>query len=147
MKAAVIGMAAGLSLWANAGVADDLKADPRFSESAVGFDLKGDYGNSTLTIVGPGDFHASASARSGAPSIDLRRFGAVEDGTYTYQLTASTNEKVKSRTRLDDGRDARAAVEALKGVATTGTFNVKDGVIVKRVAKPDTAATARDRQD
>jgi len=147
MKAAVIVTAAGLALGlAGAALADDLKADARFSETGVGFDLKGTYSDVTLTVVGPNDFHASAHAKSGAPTLDLRRFGSVEDGTYTYQLTAASDEKVKVRTRLDDGREARGA-EPLKGVATSGTFHVKDGVIVKRAAKPDSAATARDRRD
>ena len=103
----------------------------------VGFDLKGTLSNLTLSIAGPNNFSATAFSKSGAPSIDLRRFGSVEDGTYTYQLTAATDEKVKSRARIDNGRD-QASAEPLKGVSTSGTFNVKDGVIVKRVsAKPN----------
>jgi hypothetical protein len=90
-----------------------------------------------LSIAGPNEFSATSFSKSGAPSIDLRRFGAVEDGTYTYHLTAATDEKVKARTRLDNGRD-QASADPVKSVDTSGTFNVKDGVIVKRVsAKPN----------
>jgi hypothetical protein len=146
MKSAVALLAAGLVAGlASSAVGNDLAAEQRFTETGVAFDLKRQYGNVTLTLAGPNGFYTSASTMSGSPEIDLRRFGPVDDGTYTYHLTASTDEKVKVRTRLDDGRDTRGA-EPLRSVATSGTFQVKDGVIVKRVAKPD-APTGRDRQD
>ena len=114
-------------------LADDLKATERFSGSAVAFDLQGSYSNATLTVSGPNRFHASASAKSGAPSIDLRRVGAVDDGQYTYQLAAATDEKATVRTTLDNGRSgAGASAAPLKGVTASGTFQVKGGAIVKR---------------
>jgi hypothetical protein len=136
MKASACGLIATLALtWSGACLADDLKAEQKFSDTTVGFDLAGQYSNLTLTIAGPNDFHASAFSNSGAPTIDLSRFGAVEDGTYTYQLTAATPERMKSRTRLDDGREAHAARESQKGVAMSGAFRVKDGAIIKLEAK------------
>lgn len=134
MKPAALGLAACLAFGlSSACPADDLSASEQFAGTTVGFELKGGpFTNVTLTISGPNDFHASASSRRGAPSINLRSFGAVEDGSYTYQLTAATNEKLKTRTKLDDGRDPRTTVEPLKGVATSGTFNVRGGEIVKR---------------
>ena len=140
----IIVLAAGLVSFACESLADDLKADQRFSGTVVGFDLKGPYSNLTLTIAGPNGFHAGAAAKSGAPSIDLRGFGAVEDGSYTYHLTASTDEKVKVRTPVDNGRDARAAAEPLKAVDTSGAFRVKDGTIVK--SEPASTTSKRDRQ-
>ena len=132
MKSVALGMAAAVVLaLASAGLADDLKAEQKFSDTTIGFDLTGAYNNVTLSVVGPGDFHATAFSKTGAPSIDLRRSGAVEDGTYTYQLTAATDEKVKVRTRNDNGRDSATAREPQKGVAASGTFQVKDGAIVK----------------
>ena len=129
MKPAAFGLAAGLVLASGAGLAQDLVAEQRFTDTAVGFELKGAVRNVTLTIAGPNSFHASASAPSGAPTIDLRRLGPVEDGTYTYHLTAGLNETVKPRTRLDDGR--AVATDPRKSVAASGTFQVKGGVIVK----------------
>jgi len=132
MKPAAFGLAAGLALGlSSACLADDLTADQRFTETGVAFELKGAVSNVTLTVSGPNGFHASAFSRSGAPAVDLRRFGAVEDGAYTYQLTAATDEKVKTRTPLDDGRDSRTASEPRKGVSTSGTFQVQNGTIVK----------------
>jgi hypothetical protein len=114
----------------NSGLADDLKAEQRFTERSVSFDLKGDYSNVTLTISGPNGFHASAFAKSGTPSLNLRQSGSLEDGAYTYQLTAATNDKAQLRTPLDNGRDPGAA-QPVKGVSTSGTFHVRSGAIVK----------------
>jgi len=115
----------------HAGLAEDLSAEQRFTGSSVGFDLKGDYSNVTLTISGPNGFHASAFAKSGTPSIDLRQSGATQDGTYTYHLTAATNEKIQARTQLDNGRDPQATAQRVKGVSTSGTLHIKNGLIVK----------------
>ena len=62
-----------------------------------------------MTVTGPNGFHASASSKSDVPTIDLRRIGAFDDGTYRYHLTASTDEKVPVRSTLDDGRGGRQA--------------------------------------
>ncbi len=88
-------------------------------------------------MAGPHDFHASAFSKTGAPSLDLSQFGTLEDGTYTYQLTAATDEKLKTKTKLDDGRGV--PTEARKGVAASGTFHVRNGAIVKRdvTARPN----------
>jgi hypothetical protein len=132
MKAAAIGLAAGLAFALPGAVrASDIAADKRFTDTSVGFDLKGTYSNVTLTISGPRDFHASAFARAGAPVIDLRRYGELEDGLYTYQLTAATAERARTRTRLDDGRAASAPIEPLQSAALSGTFRVQNGAIVK----------------
>jgi len=120
-------LAAGLTgpCWAQ-----DLKATQRLSDTQLGFDLSGNYGNYTLSVTGPNGFHATASSKTGTPTIDLRRFGAYDDGTYTYQLTASTDEKVPVRTALNNGRD-KELDSMLKGVSLSGVFHVKDRTIVK----------------
>lgn len=121
-------------------LAEDLKAEAKFADTALGFEVKGDYSNLTLTVAGPHRFHASASARSGGLEMDLRRFGPIEDGVYTYHLTGATREPEKIRTRHDNGRAAGA--EPRRGASTSGTFLVKDGTIVKPVPATD----KRDRQ-
>jgi len=132
-------LAAGLTgdCWAQ-----DLKATQRVSETQIGFDLGGSYGNYTLTIAGPNGFHASATSKTGTPLIDLRRIGKFDDGVYTYQLTASTDETVAVRGALDNGRAGGPTDSMLKGVATSGNFEVKGGTIVKY----DPAATESKRQ-
>ena len=132
MKSAAFGLAACLVVGiAGAGWAQDLKATQRLSDTQIGFDPGGNYSNYTLTVSGPNGFHATASSKTGTPAIDLRRFGAFDDGTYNYQLTASTDEKVPVRTPLDDGRPGGPSDATLKGVSTSGVFHVKGGTIMK----------------
>ena len=134
MKPMTLGLAAILSAGlASVGLADDLRTTERFDKTIVGFEVGGPYRNVTLTITGPNDFDASAFSARGAPSIDLRRFGAVEDGTYAYQLSAASDERATVRSKLDNGR-APGAAAPLKSISASGTFSVKGGVIVARGA-------------
>jgi hypothetical protein len=131
MKSAALGLVACLAAgFPGACLADDLKAEQRFSETQVSFDLKGAYSNLTLTVTGPNGLHAVASSKSGSPMVDLKRLSAIDDGIYRYNLTASTDEKVPERSGLDNGRRARADA-MLKSVSASGLFQVKDGTIVK----------------
>jgi hypothetical protein len=111
-------------------LAQDLKAAQKFTDTEIGFDPGGSYSNYTLTIAGPNGIHASTSSKSGAPSIDLKRLGALDDGAYHYHLTASTDEKIPLRSGLDDGRDSKPT-SMLKGVSVSGHFEIKGGAIVK----------------
>jgi hypothetical protein len=121
-------LAAGISgtCWAQ-----DLKAQQKFTNTEIGFELAGPYSNLTLTIAGPHGIHANATSKSGSPVIDLRKLGAVADGDYSYHLTAATDEKVAVRTGLDDGRDGGPTTSMLKSVSTNGQFQVRGGAIVK----------------
>jgi len=132
MRTAALVLAACLAAASSgACLADDLKATHRLSETQIGFDLGGSYGNYTLTVTGPNGFHAIASSKTGTPAIDLRRIGAFDDGMYNYQLTASSDDKIAVRTALDDGREGGPTRSMLKGVAMSGHFEVKGGTIVK----------------
>jgi hypothetical protein len=111
--------------------AQDLKAQQKFTDTEIGFDITGPYSNLTLTIAGPNGINANASSRSGSPLIDLRKLGTVADGDYNYHLTAATDEKVPDRSGLDNGRDGGPTTSILKSVSTSGHFQVKDGTIVK----------------
>ena len=136
MKPATFYLAASLMAGlSGACLAEDLKAEAKFTDTGLAFEARGDYSNLTLSVAGPHRFHASASARSGGIEMDLRRFGQLEDGTYTYHLTGATRETEKVRTPLDKGRAAGA--EPRKGARLSGTFHVKDGVIVKQVPATD----------
>ena len=131
MRSAALGVVACLAFGsATDGSAQDLKATHKLGETQVGFDLGGSYSNYTLTITGPNGFHASVSSKSEAPSIDLRRVGVFDEGTYHYHLTASTDEKVPVRNALDNGREKEAEVTT-KGVSISGVFHVKGSTITK----------------
>jgi hypothetical protein len=111
--------------------AQDLKAQQKFTDTEIGFEITGPYSNLTLTVTGPNGITASAQSRTGSPLIDLRKIGAVDDGEYNYQLTASTDDKIPVRTRLDDGRDGGPTTAMFKNVSTSGHFHVKGGAVVK----------------
>jgi hypothetical protein len=146
MKSPIVGLLACLAFGLpTAGLAQDLKAEQRFEGTTVAFNVPNNLANLSLSVAGPSDFHASATARSGSPTIDLRRFGAVEDGSYTYQLTASTDEKIKARSDLDNGRGNKDA--GFKSVATSGTFHVRNGVILPVRARPPVTDDPKSRQD
>jgi len=145
-KSSILGVLACLACGLpTAGLAQDLKAEQRFDGTTVAFTVPSNLANLSLSVAGPADFHASASARSGSPTIDLRRFGAVEDGAYTYQLSASTAEKVKTRADLDNGRGNKEA--GLTSVATSGAFFVRNGAIVPVKARPPATNDPKSRQD
>jgi hypothetical protein len=111
--------------------AQDLKAQQKFTDTEIGFDITGPYSNLTLTITGPNGINANSTSKSGSPSIDLRKLGSLDDGDYMYQLTAATDEKAPDRSGLNNGRDGGLATTALKSVSTSGNFQVKGGAIVK----------------
>jgi hypothetical protein len=132
MRFTSLGLAACLAVGLSGTcLGQDLKGTPRFGDTQVGFAPAAPYANFTLSVSGPNGFHASASAQREVPTIDLRRFGAFDDGMYNYQLSASTDEKVPVRTGLDNGRDGRSADSAVRSVAASGVFHVKGGTIQK----------------
>jgi hypothetical protein len=131
MKSAAFGLAACLAVGISSTCwAQDLKAQQKFTDTEIGFDLAGPYSNLTLTVTGPNGIHANATSKSGSPMIDLRKLG-VADGDYRYHLTAATDEKLAVKTGLDDGRDGGPTTSMLKSVSTNGHFQVKGGTIVK----------------
>jgi hypothetical protein len=141
MKSAALSVVACLAFGTpSLGLAQDLKATQRLAGTHIGFDAGATYSNYTLTVTGPNGFHAVAASKTGAPSIDLRRIGAFDDGTYHYELIAATDLKVPVRSTLDNGRkggpDASAGSVAVRSVSTGGVFTVKGGAITK----PDPAA-------
>jgi hypothetical protein len=131
MQMTALGLAACLAAGLTGACwAQDLKATPKLGDTEIAFDPGGTYSNYTLTVTGPNGFHASASSKTSAPSIDLRRSGASDDGVYNYQLTASTDEKVPARSALDNGRGGPTG-SMLKSVSASGQVTVKGGTIVK----------------
>ena len=133
MKSAAFGLAAVLAAGISGACwAQDLKATQKFSDTQLAFEASGAYANYTLTVTGPHGVHAIVSTRSGVPSFDLRQLGQLEDGAYNFHLSASTDEKVPLRSKLDDGRDG-AADSMLRGVSMSGRFDVKGGAIVNTI--------------
>jgi hypothetical protein len=132
MKSKALGLAACLAVGISGTCwAQDLKAQQKFTDTEIGFELTGPYNNLTLTVTGPNGINARAQSKTGSPSIDLRKLGSLDDGDYSYHLTAATEEKVADRSGLDNGRDGTPTTSMFKSVSTNGNFQVKGGAIVK----------------
>jgi hypothetical protein len=132
MKSAAFGLTALLTAGVSGScLAQDLKATQKFTETQIAFEPSAAYGFYTLTVTGPNGVHAIVTSRAGAPSIDLRQMGPLQDGAYDYHLAASTDEKVPLRSKLDNGRSGGPDEAMLKGVSMSGRFDVKGSTIVK----------------
>jgi hypothetical protein len=92
----------------------------------------------TVRILGPtqdkerGDakFDALLEIGDELPNIDLAKLGDLVDGTYRFELTGTTGERVELKEKLNDGRDKPASVEFLP-FALSGKLFVTDGKIVE----------------
>jgi hypothetical protein len=131
MKSATLGLAAFLVLGCGACLADDFVAAEQHTGSKLEFRLKPSFANATLSVAGPNNFHASSFSKGGAAAIDLSQFGRLDDGTYDYQVTASSGQTVAVKTPLDNGRDKPPAATQPVSVTMSGSFHVRGGQIVK----------------
>lgn len=133
IKPAALGLAAGLVLGlTGTSLANDLLATEQFSGTVVAFQPQRAYANMTLRVSGPNEYSASVSYPSGAPALDLARFGVVSDGIYNYHLTGTAGEVILGSGR-NDGRPAgKTSPYQLKDVSKGGSFRVTGGAIVSR---------------
>jgi len=78
MKSAALGLAVCLAVGLSGSCwAQDLKATEKHTDTVLGFETGSSYSNFNLTVTGPNGFHASAASKQTAPSLDLRRSGAL----------------------------------------------------------------------
>lgn len=143
MKAGhLLGLAASLAvLAADSAQAQDMKVVERFSKGEIRFEIPDAYSNVTLSISGPGGVHEQAFSRREAPDIELVEMGELEDGVYTYQLTAATEEVVRVRPHLDNGRSESVDSEERVGVTRSGTFRIRNGAIMPAEQRPERGVT------
>ncbi len=86
--------------------------------------------NFSLTVNGPRGYVAVLHDRREIPRIDLQQFGKVVDGTFYYEVTGATEEKVEMNQTLNNGRDSNRNY-LLRQVTANGSFVVKDGKILE----------------
>ena len=149
MNRAIFGLAAILAAGsAGACFADNLLADPKFTETTLGFDVKGRYSNFTFTVTGPAGFSTQEFSRTSAPSLDIRKFNDLPDGVYIYQLSAATDEKIRTYTPPDNnGREGTPALTVLKAASLTGSFLLTRGANTTREAlQPRPPRPTRERK-
>lgn len=125
-KALVISLALSLGLVPGA-VAAEVEA--RYQTSALSFSGGVTFSNAVLKVTGPDDFEAEETASKGLPTFRVRG-GRMKDGFYQFTLTAATDEKVKIKRPIDNGRGANARDYTLKPFSMSGMFEVSRGTIL-----------------
>jgi len=91
--------------------------------------------NFTLSIVGPNDFHFQQNYADNYMSISTGDLdiASLEDGLYTYQITAARNGKNNySVDRKNNGRtkEGNQPPPLLAAESQSGSFTIADGQIV-----------------
>ncbi|MCF6430630.1 hypothetical protein [Leisingera sp. MMG026] len=127
MRTLALGLVLGLGL---AGAAAALEADPvqQHNSNAVWFENWTGLSNATLVVVAPNGKLTEIQAASGTPVYELER-GAVQDGTYRFELSAATQEREEIVTPIDNGR-SETATSKPKSFTMTGSFTVSRGAII-----------------
>lgn len=133
IRPAAFALAAGLVLGlAGTSLANDLLATEQFSGTIVAFQPQRAYANMTLRVTGPNEYQASVSYPSGAPALDMTRFGNVYDGVYNYHITGTSGEVIMGSGRNDGRAPNNTSPYKLKTVSKSGSFSIQGGAIVSR---------------
>jgi len=112
-------------------------AEEEYYRDVVQIVFAGPVHNTTLSIVGPGDYYAQAYTEAGIPVIQLSEYGKVVDGTYIWQVTAATDELIEVqddglRSRSTEHGNSSGTMTINKGTAESGSFRVQNGVILPK---------------
>lgn len=103
-----------------------------FAGSRLSFDSVSGLSNYTLRVSGPNGYFGQVYSDRTAPSFRLADHGDVEDGLYTYEITAATSvyaPRPASEMGLDNGRSAEARPRV--GTSRSGSFRVVNGQILE----------------
>ena len=104
----------------------------RTNTSTLWFEGWGSLFNATLTVTGPEGDRTETFKGKGTPQFALRDMGDIVDGVYSYELTAATDEMVKIKNPINNGRGDAEKTEIPKSYQMTGSFIVSRGVIIKK---------------
>lgn len=99
--------------------------------------------NGTMTVAGPDDYYDQFMNENGLPTFTLQEAGKLEDGVYSYTLTAATAERQKIKRAQNNGRGDAAQDTMAVPFSTSGMFLIKNGVI----AELDTSVTEESLTD
>jgi len=138
MKTKILSMGFAIG-FAAAGALYAAEVEPRIQSSALSFTGGSGFTNATLLINGPDDFEAEETASRGLPVFRVQG-GKVRDGFYNFTLSAATDEKVKIKRPVDNGRGNDARDHTLKPFYLSGMFEVRKG----RILPPEEMAAGAD---
>lgn len=117
------GLVAGLAVSA-------AEVEARIENGALSFTGGQNLTNAVLMITGPGEFEKEETASRGLPVFRAQNSGRLADGLYQYSLTAATDEKIKIKNPMDNGRGSAARDYLLKPYSMQGSFLVSKGTIL-----------------
>lgn len=119
---------AGL-LWAGA-IAHGAEPVEQNNSSALWFENWQGLSNATLKVVAPDGTVTTIFAASGTPVFRLE--GApVQDGVYSYELTAATDNRVAIVNPINNGRGDAASDTVAESFVINGHITVYRGVIIQ----------------
>lgn len=85
--------------------------------------------NYTLTVVGPHGFYADGKSAKNVPSVSLLGKEGISDGIYRWQLSGSTQVKIRNpKPDFYNGRDQVRPEMVNKSFDESGSFRVIKGV-------------------
>lgn len=125
----IIFAAAAVFAVASSAFAETPKPVQQNNSNAVWFENWQGLSNATWTIAMPDGEIIQIFTKQGTPVFQLEG-SEVLDGIYRYELTAATEEKVKIKNQVNNGRGDAARDFAFKPFAMSGAFHVQRGVIV-----------------
>jgi hypothetical protein len=127
LKLISLAMTASFAL---AGALSAQEVEERIQNGALSFSGGNGFTNAMLKITGPGEFEAEQTASRGLPVFRAKNSGRLLDGMYQYELSAATDEKVKIKKPVDNGRGSATRDYTMKPFHKYGAFLVKKGTIV-----------------
>ena len=128
MKPKLLSLFAAISL-ACAAPSWSAEVEVRLQAGALSFSGGSGFTNAHLLITGPNDFEAEETASRGLPTFRVRG-GRMKDGFYQFTLSAATDEKVKIKRKVDNGRGDDTRDYTLKPFHLSGMFEISRGTIV-----------------
>lgn len=105
------------------------EVEARLQAGSLSFSGGAGFSNASLLITGPNDFEVEETASRGLPVFRVQG-GLMKDGFYQFSLSAATDQKVKIKRAIDNGRGADARDYTLKPFYMTGMFEISRGTIV-----------------
>jgi len=91
----------------------------------------------TVLIEGPKEYSAMIEFGKSVPGFDLKKYGDVADGLYSYEIRGGTGEKVKKPEALNNGREGKDVGYDFVSFVLSGNFLVDGGVIVDFKQDPE----------
>lgn len=127
MKKSLIAIASAAIFSAGAAFSADVEA--RFQPGSLSFSGGTGFTNAVLTVTGPDDFEKEETAKRGLPVFRVVG-GRMRDGFYQFSLSAATDEKVKIKKPLNNGRGDAGRDHTFVPFHMSGIFEISRGTIV-----------------